>query len=143
VGGLTAVVDAALVVDAFSGGRPRHAEAVRLLRSPVAVPALIDIEVASAFRRLVRHRRLDATTAETSLLVLAAHSLISRHPYERHLPRVWQLREAMSPYDAVYVALAEALGIPSRPPTRGSPGPPPPTATSTRSAGRRVPRLAA
>jgi predicted nucleic acid-binding protein len=35
---------------------------------------------------------------------------MERHPHEPLLTRVWELRENPTAYDAVYVALAEALG---------------------------------
>ena len=34
---------------------------------------------------------------------------LRRHAHEPLLPRVWELRGNLSAYDAVYVALAEAL----------------------------------
>ncbi len=37
---------------------------------------------------------------------------IERYPHAPLLDRVWQLRHNVSAYDAVYVALAEALSIP-------------------------------
>jgi predicted nucleic acid-binding protein len=33
-------------------------------------------------------------------------------PYEPFAARVWQLRHSVTPYDAWYVAMAEALGAP-------------------------------
>jgi predicted nucleic acid-binding protein len=35
-----------------------------------------------------------------------------RYPHEPLLLRVWELRDNLSAYDAIYVALAEALGLP-------------------------------
>jgi predicted nucleic acid-binding protein len=35
-----------------------------------------------------------------------------RYPHDFLLPRVWELRKDLTAYDAVYVALAEALGFP-------------------------------
>ncbi len=35
---------------------------------------------------------------------------IERYPHLALLPRVWELRHNLTPYDAAYVALAEALG---------------------------------
>lgn len=35
---------------------------------------------------------------------------LGRYPHVPFLGRVWELRENVAPYDAVYVALAEALG---------------------------------
>jgi predicted nucleic acid-binding protein len=35
---------------------------------------------------------------------------LQRYPHDFLLPRVWELRNNLTAYDAVYVALAEALG---------------------------------
>jgi predicted nucleic acid-binding protein len=35
---------------------------------------------------------------------------IQRYSHESLVPRVWQLRQNLTAYDAAYVALAEALG---------------------------------
>jgi predicted nucleic acid-binding protein len=37
---------------------------------------------------------------------------VRRYPHDFLLPRVWQLRNNLSAYNAVYVALAEALDAP-------------------------------
>lgn len=37
---------------------------------------------------------------------------IVRYPGEPLLPRVWELRGRLTAYDATFVALAEALGVP-------------------------------
>jgi predicted nucleic acid-binding protein len=37
---------------------------------------------------------------------------ISRYPHQPFLPRIWELRANITVYDAVYVALAEALAVP-------------------------------
>jgi predicted nucleic acid-binding protein len=37
---------------------------------------------------------------------------LHRYPHDFLLPRVWELRESLTAYDAVYVALAEALDAP-------------------------------
>ncbi len=36
---------------------------------------------------------------------------IERHSHVPLLHRIWELRDNLSPYDAAYVALAEALGV--------------------------------
>ncbi|RED36140.1 hypothetical protein BJ123_10873 [Rhodopseudomonas thermotolerans] len=37
---------------------------------------------------------------------------LQRHPHEFLLPRIWQLRNNLTAYDATYVALAEVLEAP-------------------------------
>jgi len=71
-------------------------------------PHLIDVEVLSALRRVVASGEASPTRADeavTDLLDLP----IERYPHEVLVPRVWQLRENFSTYDATYLALAEAV----------------------------------
>jgi predicted nucleic acid-binding protein len=37
---------------------------------------------------------------------------VRRYPQDFLLPRIWELRNNLTAYDAAYVALAEALGAP-------------------------------
>jgi predicted nucleic acid-binding protein len=71
-------------------------------------PHLVDVEVAQALRRYVREGDLEAATAVAALDDLRSLDL-RRHAHEPLLARVWALRENLTAYDAVYVALAEAL----------------------------------
>jgi predicted nucleic acid-binding protein len=72
------------------------------------VPHLVDVEVAQVLRRLVRSGELGAKRATDAIAGLRDLDL-ERHPHEPLLDRVWLLRENLTAYDAVYVALAEAL----------------------------------
>jgi predicted nucleic acid-binding protein len=72
------------------------------------VPHLLDVEVVSVLRRLVRERILDEEDAYTAIEDLLTLDL-QRHSHEALLERAWALRAHVTPYDAVYVALAEAL----------------------------------
>lgn len=74
-------------------------------------PHLLDVEVASAFRRLSQLGELAPAVAETLLEVLVALPL-NRYPHTHLLDRIWRLRVTLSAQDAAYVALAEALGAP-------------------------------
>jgi predicted nucleic acid-binding protein len=72
------------------------------------VPALCDVEVASALRRLwltkaLSDERRDEAVADYLDLML------TRHGHVDLLPRVLALGGNLSAYDAVYAALAEAL----------------------------------
>ena len=72
------------------------------------VPHLVDVEAASALRRLVREGVLEEDDAEAAIADLLALDL-QRHSHEGLLERTWALRNNMTAYDGVYVALAEAL----------------------------------
>jgi len=75
------------------------------------VPHLLDVEVGQVLHRLVRTRELSVDRAEEALADLADFDL-RRHPHVDLLARVWELRDNLTAYDAVYVALAEALVSP-------------------------------
>lgn len=101
------VLVAALADDADDGDRARD----RLAGELLAAPALIDLEVTSVVRRL--HRRGDLLLERAELALETLTDL----PMHRTLPtplldRVWSLRATITPYDASYVALAEALSVP-------------------------------
>jgi predicted nucleic acid-binding protein len=74
----------------------------------VHVPHLADVEVTQALRRYAHEGELDAADAVSALEDLRSLDL-ERHAHEPLLDRVWALRNNLSAYDAVYVALAEAL----------------------------------
>jgi predicted nucleic acid-binding protein len=63
-------------------------------------PHLVDVEVVQALRRLDR-----AVESIADLVDLDLH----RHPHLDLLGRSWKLRENLSAYDAMYVALGEAI----------------------------------
>lgn len=71
-------------------------------------PHLIDVETISALRRFARDRVIAEGEADDAIEDLLALDL-QRHSHEGLLERCWALRKNMSAYDAMYVALAEAL----------------------------------
>ncbi len=77
-------------------------------RSTVHAPHLIDLEIAQVLRRYVRQGDMDRGRARQALLDLADLPL-ERYPHEPFLPRIWELRENLTAYDAAYVVLAEVL----------------------------------
>jgi predicted nucleic acid-binding protein len=72
---------------------------------------LLDVEFAQVLRRLVRAGTVSTQRAEEALQDLAALR-ITRYAPILLIPRIWQLRQNLSAYDAAYVALAERLGAP-------------------------------
>lgn len=104
------VVDASVVVQVLVGDHAGAALTARLVGSndAAAAPHLLDVEVASVFRRLVREGAVTAERAAEALDDLAAMQ-VARHAHHDLLPRIWSLRDSLTAYDAAYVALAEAL----------------------------------
>jgi predicted nucleic acid-binding protein len=72
-------------------------------------PHVADLEVVQALRRYAREGELDTAAAAAALDDFRSLDL-QRHAHEPLLERVWELRENLTAYDAVYVALAEILG---------------------------------
>jgi len=78
------------------------------------VPHLLDIEVVSAIRRLVTTGEATPTRGREAIADLLDLPL-ARYPHEILVPRIWELRQNFSSYDAAYLALAESLtdeGVP-------------------------------
>jgi predicted nucleic acid-binding protein len=105
------VVDASAAAAALAGDDAQgEAARARLADDPDQhAPALVDVEVVSTVRRLLRVGTIDDARAQQALDDLAAHPVV-RYPHVALLPRIWELRHDVTPYDAAYVALAEALG---------------------------------
>ena len=74
----------------------------------VHVPHLIDMEVAQVLRRYVRHGTFHERMG--ALALDRWRNLdVERYSHEPFLDRIWQLRDNVTAYDAVYIALAETL----------------------------------
>lgn len=104
------VLDASALVELILGTSAGHGVAARIADPAVGlhVPHLADIEVVQVLRRYARDGDLDVKEAAAALGDFRALDL-QRHPHEPLLDRVWGLRQNLTAYDAVYVALAEAL----------------------------------
>lgn len=104
------VIDASVLVDALVGIDKVADEArYRLAGDPeLHVPHLVDMEVTSSIRGLRIAKVIDETRAVSAIDDLQQLDLF-RYPHGPLLHRVWELRSNLTPYDAVYVALAEAL----------------------------------
>lgn len=105
------VVDASVLVNALADDSDAGDTArLRLARDPsLHAPHVIDLEVLSVLRRAHRAGGLDerrATMARRDLRALP----VQRYGHEGFADRVWELKDTVTPYDAVYIALAEVLG---------------------------------
>ncbi len=106
------VLDTSAMVELLVG-RDATANEIRslVIGERLAAPHAIDLECASTMRGLVNGRKLPADEAERALELLAKMN-VKRYGHAALLPRIWQLRNNMCPYDAAYVALAESLSAP-------------------------------
>jgi predicted nucleic acid-binding protein len=99
------VLDASAAVSALlNDGQARRMMATEAVHAP----HLVDAEVVSALRRQVGAQVLDTNAAHTALEVWRRLAL-NRYAAAPLLERVWELRNGVSAYDAMYVALAESL----------------------------------
>lgn len=104
------VVDASVVVSALADDSDDGLRTRRRLDAEevVCAPEIIDLEVANAWRRELRAGRLVEDRCRRALDDLTRINM-ARMPHRPLMSRVWELRDNLTPYDAAYVALAEAL----------------------------------
>jgi len=103
------VLDASVAVTALTTPGSAAADLLSGDDAAFQVPSIFDAEVLSALRGLVRGGKFaGAAAAElvADLMVLP----VDRWHMSPLLPRIWELRENLTPYDAAYVALAELTG---------------------------------
>ena len=103
------VLDASVAVTALTEPDSPAAELLAGDDAVFQVPSIFDAEVLSALRGLVRSGKFDRAAAAdlvADLIVLP----VDRWHMSALLPRMWELRENLTPYDAAYVALAEVTG---------------------------------
>ena len=106
------VVDASVLVEFLAGRTHAEAAAEAIGRERwVWAPALVDAEVGSALRRLTRMKKISAGKAATALDQLIFMRL-QRVPLGALVERAWQLRDNVTFYDGLYVAVAEELKAP-------------------------------
>jgi predicted nucleic acid-binding protein len=74
-------------------------------------PHLLDVEIVQGLRRLVRSGEVSSSRAGDAIADLTDFDL-HRHAHVDLLGRAWKLRDNISAYDAMYVALAEAIDAP-------------------------------
>jgi predicted nucleic acid-binding protein len=103
------VVDASVLVTALAddGADGRRAR-WRLRGERLSAPAVVDLEVLAALRRLATAGRLGSARADQAIADLRSVR-VARIAHKALLSRCWELRANLTVYDAAYVALAEAF----------------------------------
>ncbi len=105
------VVDSSAMIEALIGGVGAEQLRERLEQPVLHAPVLIDFEVLNVLRRsVVRGHLTEDRAYEARVDYWLAP--IERYPARPLEPRMWQLRETLSMYDAAFVALSEALELP-------------------------------
>jgi predicted nucleic acid-binding protein len=109
---LSTVIDASVLVAATVDSGPAGTWAEEVLSgAPLFGPELILVETTNTIRRLERAKRistLEANSAHDDHMQLDIELL----PFRPFSERIWELRHELSSYDAWYIAVAEALGLP-------------------------------
>ena len=105
------VVDASVWLELLVSRTRRSAIAQRLRRSEGdwLAPAHVDLELAQVLGKAIRTRRLERPVGDAAWARFRRIEL-RRFPLLDLAPRIWALRDAISAYDAAYIALAEREG---------------------------------
>lgn len=103
---MTWVADASVTV-AYLLGQASDSERTAMLKD-VHAPALLDVEVTQTLRGLLCAAKINLASAELGRDELMQLG-VRRHPDVYLLDRCWDLRDVCTVYDALYVALTEAL----------------------------------
>jgi predicted nucleic acid-binding protein len=106
--GLMLIVDASCLYEMVVGAERSERVRQRLADDDNAAPHVIDVEVLGTIRRDRMLGRLDATAAAQAVEDLRDWPG-ERFGHRSLLERAWELRDNVRSWDALYVALAEAL----------------------------------
>jgi predicted nucleic acid-binding protein len=109
---MSVVIDASVLVAALVDTSEHGGWAEDVLGSgPLHAPELAQVEAANILRRLERTKEISSSEANAAFDDLMQLSL-ELFSFEPFADRIWELRHAVTSYDAWYVALAEALQLP-------------------------------
>lgn len=101
------VVDSSVLIEVAVGSAQAKE---RIADEDLCAPHLIDVEVGNALRRMVMAGRIGDPESRRTLRGLAVVE-IHRYEHTHLLARAWELRNNVTFYDAMYIALAEALDV--------------------------------
>jgi predicted nucleic acid-binding protein len=108
------VVDASIIVDVLLDQEPYSSLVADRLKkeSPnLFAPHLLDAEVAQVLRRFVLRNEIQYNRVNSALDDLLALPII-RYLHTPLIKRAFDLRENVTIYDGIYLALAEGIGAP-------------------------------
>jgi predicted nucleic acid-binding protein len=104
------VADASVLANAVGDDGSDGATArSSLAGNDLSIPDLADVEVVSVLRRRWLAKSITARRFASAISDLASIPA-DRYPVLPFVPRAYELRSNVSPYDATYIALAENLG---------------------------------
>ena len=106
------VIDASVIAELLLDWPLARAAERHVFDAPhgAAAPDLLNAEVLNVLRRYERRDLIDARRSREALEDLLDLP-IARYPTTAVLERAWTLRLNLTAYDAMYAALADALGV--------------------------------
>lgn len=104
------VLDASAIIRVLVGRDPGSV-LLDAVAGDLAAPHILDAEVLSVLRGMVLGRVLPLEAAESARRSYA-DLVLTRYEAALLADRVWALRNQYTSYDAMYLALAEGLGVP-------------------------------
>lgn len=104
------VIDGSALVVGVTDTTERGRQVRAHLADGAIAPHLVDAEVGQGVRGLVIRGLLDPSAATRSLYA-AERLVVERFPHPPLRARAWQLRDNVSFYDGLYVAVAEIVGL--------------------------------
>lgn len=105
------VIDASALLELITGPAPDQSLRRTALTQQGAAPELVDLEAANVLRRAVLAGHVHPEVGRARLQEIR-DTPITRTAHRPLLPRTWELRGAITAYDAAYVALAEQFDVP-------------------------------
>lgn len=105
----TVVIDASAVVEVVRAAPATDSIREHVLGADLVAPAILDLEVLSALRRLERAGEIRAERAAEAVADLASFAA-RRIPTTVLAEAAWAMRHSLRIADAFYVALARTLG---------------------------------
>jgi predicted nucleic acid-binding protein len=107
------VIDSSAIIEVLLQTRAASRIEPRIFASgeTLHAPQLIDLEVAQVLRRYCTSGELNPNRGREAVADFSDFP-ITRYPHDIFLPRIWELRQNLTAYDAIYVALAEILSVP-------------------------------
>ena len=106
------VIDASLLVAAVLNAGPNDRWARGIIASKhLIAPQLAPIEAAHVLRRAEMANEISSLQATGGYRRIVGFP-IDLLPFGPYAERIWELRSNLTPYDAWYVACAEALAVP-------------------------------
>ena len=105
---IAAVLDSSAAIALLADG---GTDAAVIRSASLYAPEIIDLEFTNVIRKLELRDELNSPNAARLVHDWGTNRVV-RCRHAGFLPRIWQLRGHITPYDAAYVALAEHLNLP-------------------------------